>query len=289
METTHRDYNTISPSAKSVLLLKGLTDIPFARETAALISSPQPYHPDFNNIEVAFWSIVIHLESRYRSINQLLTELPIKNILELSSGFSFRGLETIKQEGYHYIDTDLPDLVATKKDLITSLQDNTLHTSSILELLSLNALDEKEFTAVVDRFPPGEIIIVNEGLLPYLDDAEKEKLCHIIHKILALRGGYWITADIYIKNNTYNAAVLNNEEWKNFYTQHHMHENMFDSFDAAAAFFKKAGFTIDKEATTEYSRLSSLTHLTKNATAEQLSTLRQTDKTRATWQLKTGS
>jgi hypothetical protein len=41
--------------------------------------------------------------------------LPIKNILELSSGFSFRGLETTKQKGFYYIGTDLPDVIATKK------------------------------------------------------------------------------------------------------------------------------------------------------------------------------
>ena len=34
---TNRDYNTISPSAKSLLLMKGLTNIPFAKEAAQLL------------------------------------------------------------------------------------------------------------------------------------------------------------------------------------------------------------------------------------------------------------
>ena len=32
----NRNYNTISPSAKSILLMKGHTNIPFARQTAEL-------------------------------------------------------------------------------------------------------------------------------------------------------------------------------------------------------------------------------------------------------------
>ncbi|PSL44365.1 hypothetical protein CLV51_106231 [Chitinophaga niastensis] len=289
METTHRDYSTISPSAKSLLLLKGLTNIPFAREAAALMLSPEQYHPDFSNKEVPFWARVVHFENRYWSINQLLTELPIKNILELSSGFSFRGLETIKQDGYHYIDTDLPELMTTKQDFIVPLQDKTLHTTSILELLPLNALDETAFTAVVDRFPEGEIVIVNEGLLMYLDDAEKEKLCRIIHKILQLRGGYWITADIYIKRKEVRDSAVKDEQWKEFYAQHQIHEKMFDSFEAATAFFTKAGFVIDKEAAADPSRLSALTHLTANATEAQLLKMRQMGKIRATWRLKVGA
>jgi hypothetical protein len=31
---TNRNFNTISPSAKSLLLMKGLTNIPFARQAA---------------------------------------------------------------------------------------------------------------------------------------------------------------------------------------------------------------------------------------------------------------
>jgi len=197
---TGRDYSTISPSAKSLLLLKGLTNIPFARKAAGLMLSPEKYEPDFTLKDFAFWARVVHFENRYWSIDQLLADLPIKNILEISSGFSFRGLAATQKDGVHYIDTDLPDVIELKKQFIDALQPDGINPKSKLDILPLNALDEKAFEEIVARFPKGEpIAIVNEGLLMYLSIAEKEKLCSIIHNILDKRGGYWITADIYLK------------------------------------------------------------------------------------------
>lgn len=72
--------------------MKGYTSIPYAREAAQLLVAPQPYTPDFTNRQPGFWARLLHFESRYWSIDQLMTGLPITNILELSSGFSFRGL-----------------------------------------------------------------------------------------------------------------------------------------------------------------------------------------------------
>jgi len=45
-----------------------------------------------------------------------LNDLPIKNILEISSGYSFRSLEYTLQKGVHYIDIDLLDVIAAKKE-----------------------------------------------------------------------------------------------------------------------------------------------------------------------------
>jgi hypothetical protein len=93
----NRDYTTISPSAKSLLLMKGYTTIPYAREAAGLILFPGAYIPDYKNKDLTFWARTLHFEQRYASIDQLLEGLPVKNILELSSGFSFRGLKAVQQ------------------------------------------------------------------------------------------------------------------------------------------------------------------------------------------------
>ena len=58
----------------------------------------------------------MHFENRYWSIDQLLNDLTIINILEISSGYSFRSLEYTRQKAVHYIDTDLPDVIAAKKE-----------------------------------------------------------------------------------------------------------------------------------------------------------------------------
>jgi len=281
-----RNYNTISPSAKSLLLMKGYTNIPFARQTAELIKYPEKYNPDFRNKDMTFWARVLHFEYRYWSIDQLLSDLSIKNILELSSGFSFRGLETTKQKGYHYIDTDLPDVIVKKQEFITALKNESFSSKGKLELLPLNALDEKQFREIVNHFPDGEIVIVNEGLLMYLDIAEKEILCRFIHKMLKERGGYWITADIYIKNQQEIPDLRIDNKTKEFFEQHRIEENKFESFEEAEAFFRGMGFMIDKEANIKPSQLSSIKYFLKNTTLKQLFKFQKTGKIQATWRLR---
>lgn len=288
MDTTNsdsRNYNTISPSAKALLLMKGLTNIPFARQAAELMMHPQPYIPDYSNRNFGYWARVLHFESRYLTIDQLLNDLPITNILELSSGFSFRGLEAVKQKSVHYIDTDLPGIIEKKKEFVTALQGEHFEARGKLELLPLNALDEKQFIETINHFTSGEVVIVNEGLLVYLGTSEKEKLCSIIRNILKQRGGYWITADIYIKQNPEHKLKID-DELQQFFDQHRIEENMFDSLEAAEAFFKKAGFVIEREAVPDYSKLVSLNYFLQSTTQEQLSRMNKMERIQVTWQLK---
>ena len=77
-KTTNRNYNTISPSAFSLIMLKGYTNIPFARRTAELILYPEAYIPDFEVKDFTFWARVVHFENRYWSIDHLLTDLTIR-------------------------------------------------------------------------------------------------------------------------------------------------------------------------------------------------------------------
>ena len=282
-----KDYSTISPSARALLLLKGVTSIPFAREAAQLAVAPEKYEPDYNNKDVVFWGRVVHFEIRYHSIDQLLGDIPAKNILELSSGFSFRGLARAKDTDVHYIDTDLPAIIDIKQEFTTQLQ-HLIALKGTLETLPLNALDEGSFREIASHFPPGEITIVNEGLLMYLDVEEKRKLLGIIRSLLKERGGYWITADIYTKMSEADRQRFprSNDALDKFLTQHNIEENKFDSIDAARDFFKQAGFVIDREATTDYTKISSLPYLRNALTAEQMEKMRGAGKMNETWRLK---
>ncbi|MEO6721270.1 MAG: hypothetical protein ABIN67_12945 [Ferruginibacter sp.] len=280
-----RDYNTISPSAKSLLLLKALTNIPFAKEAAELISLPGEYKPDFNKKDFVFWKRVVHFENRYWSVDQLLADLAITNILEISSGYSLRGLDTVDQKLVHYIDTDLPDLISQKKDFIAALKTDT-GTKGELRVLPLNALDEDQFNEIVNSFPPGPIVIVNEGLLMYLNNEEKEKLCGIIYKILKQRGGFWITADIYVKTTLERFDDNEDDSLKELIEQQRIEDNMFESFEVASEFFKGEGFCIDKEALLDLPKISSLQYLVSNASPTDLMELKDHKKVQVTWRLK---
>jgi hypothetical protein len=283
---TDRDFSSISPTARWMLLTKGYTSIPFAREVAELLEYPNKYVPDFKKKDFTLWACAIHLESRYWSIDQLLKGLSINNILELSSGYSFRSLEYARQKGAYYIDTDLPEVIAAKKQFVSSLSKEESITGGKLELLPLNALDELNFHEIAGHFPPGEIAIVNEGLLTYLDKQEKVKLCSIIHDILMERGGCWITADIYLKNKQPKLGFQYNNEVKEFYSRQNTEGNSFESFEEAEMFFKEMGFVVEKEAKIKYSEMSSFKYLIKSVTIRQLFRLRGSGKIQATWCLK---
>ena len=285
--TPKRDYSSISISAKYVLLLKGVTDIPYARETAELISLPGKFEPDYALRDFALWARILHFEARYKSINQLLAGLPAKNILELSSGFSLRGLAATALQEIHYIDTDLPDLIDAKRDIIAEIQKtNSTSPCGNLELLPLNALDEKQFEAVTNRFGPGQVIIVNEGLLMYLGNNEKKLLCQNIRQILKKRGGYWITADVYIRARQEMPPSAAIDKMAAFFEQMHIRENMFESFEEAEAFFRSEGFVVDKEAINQGADLSALKYLLASANDEQKKLLGAWPRIRATWRLK---
>jgi O-methyltransferase involved in polyketide biosynthesis len=284
--TTSRDFSSISPSAKWMILLKGHTNIPYAREVAELLEFPDKYVPDFKKRDFTFWASTLGLERRYWSINELLFDLTITNILELSSGYSFRSLEYTKQKGIHYIDTDLPDVIVTKKEFVYSLLKEELNTSGKLEFLPLNVLDKTNFLEITDHFHHGEIAIVNEGLLTYFTRLEKEKLCSIIHDILMERGGYWITADIGLKNKEAKLGLIYSDEIKKFNEQHDTEGNSFDCFEEAVIFFKTMGFVIDRVATIKYSEMSSFKYFKRSLTLKHLFKMRNSGQLFATWRLK---
>jgi O-methyltransferase involved in polyketide biosynthesis len=283
---SERDYNTISPSAKWVLLMKGHTNIPFARQTAELIEYPEKFNPDFTKTDLGFWGRTMHFEMRYLSIDQLLSDIPIHNIIELSSGFSFRGLDFTINKDVHYIDTDLPDMIAKKKDLVDQLTPGQKEKKGKLELLPLNALDEKAFKETVQRFENGPVVIVNEGLLIYLNTEEKEKLCTIIRNVLKERGGYWITADIYKKLGQRIIDTSIDDKTKRFFEEHQVEANRFDSMEQAEAFFKKMGFVIDKEAEVDHTALSTFPYIAKNAKPEDYERFKKLGKIHTTWRLR---
>ena len=285
-ENSSRDFSSVSPSAKWLLLLKGRTTIPYARKAAELIMRPEPYVPDHRSADLALWIRTVHFEMRYRGIDLLLRRLEVKNILELSSGYSFRGLDRVKKSSVHYIDTDLPEVIDLKKRM-TGEMNGHRRDKGRLELLPLNVLDKKQFEETVGRFEEGEVVIVNEGLLMYLNPGEKEEFAGIVRDILVKRGGYWIVGDIYIRNEMQKAVVDLNPGLKEFYRQHNIEENRFESFEQAEQFFKKMGFVIDSEAKLKPWQTSSFRYLLKAMKFKHFLKFLFSDrrKIHATWRL----
>jgi hypothetical protein len=281
-----KDYTSISPSAKSLLLMKSYTNIPYAKEVAALMQGPEIFGLDFDNKDFYFWIRVMHFESRYWSIDQLLQEINPENILELSSGYSFRGLNKCSKEAVHYIDTDLPEVIATKQEMMQQLGLGQALKGK-LDLLPLNVLNRAAFNEIAQSFTNGPITIVNEGLLMYLNMNEKKQLCNTIHRLLKKHGGYWITADIYTKlPPEIRDAVPKSSSEAAFHEQHRIEDNKFDSYDAARAFFNEQGFEMVKEGFVDFKTLSVIPHLLKVLPPEARDSKNPPPKIQATWLLK---
>jgi O-methyltransferase involved in polyketide biosynthesis len=287
MQQEQKDFTSISPSAKSLLMMKGYTNIPYAREMAALMQGPEIFELNFDDKDFWFWIRVMHFESRYWSIDQLLKQSGNKNILELSSGYSLRGLDLcIKDESIHYIDTDLPELIAVKQSMIAELQ-LAKDVKGTFELLPLNAMDISAFKHVVSRFDNQPLTIVNEGLLMYLNLEEKKQLCNIVHTILKQSGGCWITADVYVKRSAEMTASLPQSKGESaFFRQHNIEENKFENYEAAQDFFKDQGFQLVKEAVTNYQDLSVMPHLLQVLPEEFRNSKNPPPKIQATWMLQ---
>lgn len=284
MSTPARDYNSISPSAEYLVRLKALTRIPFAREAAAILidgTAPVPVDQERKD----FFKRLLHFENRYWTADDLLRQTRPQHVLEISSGYSFRGLGWCFEQPVHFIDTDLPELVAAKNPLIQPLIAGHAGTmKGKFELLPLNVMDTAGFNAVIDRFEAGPVSIVNEGLLVYLGDEEKRQLCHTIRDILTRRGGYWVTGDVYIKTEAEERGPRH-PVWEAFRKQHKIDENRFDSYAAAQALFESCGLEVVERKALATDKLSCLDWPGVNKN-EIIQLLEHKQQVRESWCLK---
>ncbi|SDG61775.1 hypothetical protein SAMN05421827_108186 [Pedobacter terrae] len=283
----NRDYNSISPSAKSLMLAKSLTDIPFVADAVKLIYGNDAIEHLLNrDFDEVFLKRLVHFESRYLSLDSLLFASGSLNILEISSGYSFRGLDLVlRHPTIYYLDTDLQGIIDIKKDLVERLIVNEkLNLKGKLKTEALNALNEDAFLNAVNQMPLGPISIINEGLLVYLNTDEKTSLCKTIHKSLKQRGGYWITADVYVKR-----LKLQNDtgdHFSQFLEAHHVEDNKFESFEQAEHFFLEQGFKLVTKATSVWHQLSSLKYIDIELLKKMKEQANKIGRIRETWVLK---
>jgi O-methyltransferase involved in polyketide biosynthesis len=235
-----RDYSTISPSAKALLLVRAQTDLPFAKEAAALLlgeaaaaasAASDPAHEARRR----------HFELRARSLDEALAAERPPIVLEIAAGYSFRGLAMAAREAVTYVDTDLPDVAAIKADLVPRLDPGPLR--GLLTVRALDALDPVAFRETVSELPAGPVAILHEGLLMYLDDEEKARLASSVREALLARGGVWITADVYVRSDVH---LPRDEKTQRFVTEHRLEEKKFADHAAAEVFFTSQGFVVER-------------------------------------------
>ena len=291
-EKKNTNFITISPSALRILETRSYTSIPFAQESYEIISGLNSTELSDESFKISEFKSkdvnlpreivlqIMHFEARYLSLDRGLEYLGCNKILELASGFSNRGLDFCKNPQIQYLDTDLPNIIESKKTLVSELIKRycNYHPDN-LNLKPLNALDEKEFLDVSAIFKEGPICIINEGLLMYLNLEQKEQLCEIVHKVLSKYGGYWITADIYNRGKIEGRKYYKQKD-REFIEKHNIDQNRFASFEDAKDLFVRCGFEIHRKIELESNELTSSRLL-----SGMIETKPQ-EKTRETWILK---
>jgi O-methyltransferase involved in polyketide biosynthesis len=252
---TARDYSSISPSARALVAMRARTDLPFARRAGELVWGAEGLAAEHARLAALPGSDLrlMHFVQRYRDIDAALEECGATRILELGAGLSCRGLDLASRKTVTYVETDLPAITETKRDLIAALtptvSDGSQPLVGELRVRALDAMDPAAFAAAVDELPPGDIAIVNEGLLMYLGDEEKARLAANIRAALIRRGGVWITADIYLRVPGRPELGVD-DRLKSFLTSHNVDENKFADRVAAEAFFTSSGFAIRRRLST---------------------------------------
>ena len=240
---TNRDYASISQSAKWLALTRATTTIPFAREAAILLFGEALVREAEATVARLSEHRLAHFEHRYRSIDEALEIVGLRSIVEIGAGLSFRCLAMSQSPGIHYLDTDLPEMMAVKSDLVARLNHPPLR--GTLRLEPLDALAPGALAGAVRQMPAGPVAIVNEGLLMYLDAAEKARLAATIRDILQERNGSrWITADCYVRDGE--RPTAGDPEVERFIAEHRVEEQKFASWESAERFFATQGFAIDR-------------------------------------------
>jgi O-methyltransferase involved in polyketide biosynthesis len=240
-----RDYTTISPSARSLLVMRARTELPFARRAAERLLGEAAVSEEIARLSAMQGNELRlrHFEARYRSIDTLLADGGFTRVLELGGGLSFRGLALAQRAAVTYFDTDLPAMTLTKARLVGDLAEGPL--VGDLRVRALDALDPDAFRDTVAELPDGPLAIVNEGLLVYLDPDEKRRLAANIRATLWARGGVWITADIYVRGPR-DPRIERDERLAGFLAAHRVEDNKFESFEAAAAWVGDVGLAVGR-------------------------------------------
>jgi O-methyltransferase involved in polyketide biosynthesis len=253
------NYSKISITAKLVAYARQFSDIQFAQDVAIYINAEQAVEEiasrlqddDARKFQDARAENSIYapiLEARYKSIVELIKQTGIKQVLELASGFSLRGLSMSQSPDISYVETDLAELNEEKIPLITALREKYgLRDVGNYHVITANALDRTEVETaakVLDRSHP--LVVVAEGLIPYLSSAEQAILADNVRNLISgFNGGAWITPDFTTKQTE--SAVTGTfrtfREAINKTTDRNLHEGAFDSEEALDAFINKHGFT----------------------------------------------
>ncbi len=243
-----KNFNMVSMTATFVAYWKQYTDIQFAKDIAKLIHADGKVETFLSTHQITRNEIRWYaplFEIRHKSIEEMIRRSGMKQVLEIASGLSFRGLSMSQHQDMAYVETDLEDLTNEKRSVVSALEQKySLPAHGNFHLAAANALDLDQLRSATQHFHPARpIAVVHEGLLPYLTAQEIEIVARNVKAILDRFGGVWITPDFSLKENYRDVSTqrLRVRDAIAELTGRQLHRNVFDDEDHLRSFLSKIG------------------------------------------------
>ncbi len=243
-------YEKISLTAQLAAYMRQFSDIPFASDVAELLHSRQVFEALLQGQHMTpqdlLWYAPI-FEVRYKAVTDAIRRTGIYQVLELASGLTLRGLSFTQDPRYTYLESDLTGITAEKQAIIASLREkHGLADHANLHFPAVNALDRSQLQEAVKRLDRGQpLVVVSEGLFPYLSPDELHTVARNTRDLLAEFNGTWITTDFSIKDEVNQVS----DQQRNFRrivaaaTDHKMYSNAFDTLEQLMAFLREMGLS----------------------------------------------
>lgn len=154
------------------------------------------------------------LEPRHRAIDYfMLTKFSYKQIIEFACGFSPRGMTFADNPEFNYIESDLPDNLRAKKNIVENV-----YKSKNLKRPNHKFIEADIFHDNLSEKLSGLInkneksVVITEGLTIYYDMEHLKTIFMNIAKLLKENGGGVYITDIYheedLKRNFFNNKVM---------------------------------------------------------------------------------
>ena len=227
----NQSFESISPTAIITSYPRVFTDIPYEKEIYDWLSKNCNDKVNLNKL------LAPEIEARYKLINKLLDRNNSRQVLELASGYSSRGL-IYSNKGYKYVEMDLEEVSNNKKRLI----DELFQTNDNLKIVSGNALNYNDYIKCDEYFDSDkELTIINEGLLRYLTFEEKKIVGENIYRLLKEHGGVWITSDVTPKRFIEKQDPTINKDINNITSRNDINDR-FEDENHIRSFYKEIGF-----------------------------------------------
>jgi O-methyltransferase involved in polyketide biosynthesis len=247
------DFSRIRVTAKIAAYYRQFSDIAFAKEVAKRIGADDAFEQilrehGLERDKLTFYAPMF--EARYKSISQLIGKSGCSQVLELASGFSLRGLDLTLDSAVRYVETDLPDVVATKLTLLDDVRrqhgipPSALHVVAVADALDLEAL--RTAAEGLDRGLP--LMVLCEGLIGYLTRDETERLASNVRALLgAFGGGSWICPDWAFKTEVGSLPPerVRLREAVTGVTQRQLDASAFEDDDDLRRFLARFGFDVE--------------------------------------------